>query len=150
MLLARELLKEAREHSLDIHLPVDHMVAKEFTPDAEYKVVTSREIPPGWVAMDKGPHTFEAITEVHKGRKTILWNGPMGVFEMEPFSKGTEGVAKAVVASGAISIVGGGETIAAIRGLGLAEKMTHISTGGGAALELLEGKTLPGMAILDR
>jgi len=150
ILLARELLKEARDRNLDLHLPLDHVVAKEFSPDVEHKVVTSKEIPSGWVAMDIGPQTVEAFSDVIKGSKTILWNGPMGVFEMKPFSKGTEGVAKAVVASGALSIVGGGDSVAALRGLGLADKVTHISTGGGATLELLEGKTLPGVAVLDR
>jgi len=149
-LLARGILKEAKERSLNLCLPLDHVVAKEFSPDAEHKVVTSKEVPSGWVAMDIGPQTVEAFSEVIKGGRTIVWNGPMGVFEMEPFSKGTEGVAKAVVASGAVSIVGGGDSVAALRGLGLAEKVTHISTGGGAALELLEGKALPGIAVLDR
>lgn len=150
LLLARELLKEANERTVDLRLPGDHVVAEEFTPDTEYKVVTSKEIPGGWVAMDIGPQTIEAFSEVIKGAKTIVWNGPMGVFEMEPFAKGTAGVAQAVVASGATSIVGGGDSVAALRGLGLADKVTHISTGGGATLELLEGKTLPGITVLDR
>ena len=150
VLLARELLQEVGERSLDFRLPLDHVVSKEFAPNAEYKVVATDEIPSGWVAMDIGPQTVEAFSEVISGSRTIVWNGPMGVFEMEPFAKGTEGVAKAVVAAQAISIVGGGDSIAALRGLSLAEKVTHISTGGGATLELLEGKTLPGMAVLDR
>lgn len=150
VLLAREIMKEAHERSLDFRLPIDHVVADEFTPDAEHKVVTSKEFPSGWVGMDIGPQTIGSFSEVIKGGKTIVWNGPMGVFEMEPFHKGTEGVAKAVIASGAVSVVGGGDSIAAIKGLGLAEKVTHIATGGGATLELLEGKTLPGIAILDR
>lgn len=150
VLLAREIMKEAHERSLDFRLPVDHVVAAEFTSDAEYKVVTSKEFPSGWVGVDIGPQTIESFSEVIKGGKTIVWNGPMGVFEMEPFYKGTEGVAKAVIASEALSIVGGGDSIAALRGLGLAEKVTHIATGGGATLELLEGKTLPGIAVLDR
>jgi len=129
---------------------VDHVVAEEFTPDAAYKVVSNKEIPPGWAAMDIGPQTIKAFSEVIKDAKTIVWNGPMGVFEAETFAKGTEEVAKAVVASGAVSIVGGGDSSAALKAVGLADKITHISTGGGASLELLEGKTLPGIAVLDR
>jgi phosphoglycerate kinase len=126
------------------------VVAREFTPDAEHKVVATQEIPAGWGGMDIGPQTVDAYVAVIKGAKTVVWNGPMGVFEIEAFAKGTEGVAKAVVASGALSIVGGGDSIAALKALGLADKITHISTGGGATLELLEGKTLPGIAALDR
>jgi len=148
--VAREILKEAQERTVDLRLPLDHVVAKEFTPDADHKVVTNKEIPPGWTAMDIGPQTVKAFSGVISGAKTIVWNGPMGVFEVETFAKGTEEVAKAVVASGAVSIVGGGDTLAALKAAGLADKMTHISTGGGASLELLEGKTLPGIAALDR
>jgi phosphoglycerate kinase len=148
--VAKGLLKEAQEGTVDLHLPLDHVVAEEFTPDAEHKVVTNKEIPPGWTAMDIGPQTIAAFSEVIKGAKTIVWNGPMGVFEVTAFAKGTEEVAKAVVASGALSIVGGGDSVSALRSLGLADKVTHISTGGGASLELLEGKTLPGLAVLDR
>jgi len=150
ILLARGLLNEAKERGLDLRLPIDHIVAKEFTPEAEYKVVSSDEIPSGWVAMDIGPQTVQTFLQVIKGARIIVWNGPMGVFEMKPFAKGTEEVAKAIVASEAVSIVGGGDSVAAIKDFGLAEKVSHISTGGGAALELLEGKTLPGVAVLDR
>jgi len=135
---------------MDLRLPVDHVVAKDFTPDAEHRVVGTKEIPAGWTAMDIGPQTIEAFAAVIQGAKTIVWNGPLGVFEMKAFAKGTEGVAKAVAASGALSIVGGGDSIAALNALGLADKITHISTGGGATLELLEGKTLPGIAVLNR
>jgi 3-phosphoglycerate kinase len=147
---AKGLLKEAQEGTVDLRLPLDHVVAEEFTPDAPHKVVTNKEIPAGWAAMDIGPQTIAAFSEVIKGARTIVWNGPMGVFEVELFAKGTEEVAKAVVASGALSIVGGGDSVAALKALGLADKVTHISTGGGASLELLEGKTLPGIAVLDR
>ena len=150
LMVAKELLKEVKEGTVDLRLPLDHVVAEEFTPDAEHKVVTNKEIPPGWTAMDIGPQTIAAFSEVIKGAKTIVWNGPMGVFEIPTFAHGTEEVAKAVVASGALSIVGGGDSVAALRSLGLADKVTHISTGGGASLELLEGKTLPGLAVLDR
>jgi phosphoglycerate kinase len=148
--LAKGILKEAQERKIDLRLPLDHVVGKDFTPDTEHKVVGTREIPAGWAAMDIGPQTVEAFSAVIKGAKTVVWNGPMGVFEIPAFAKGTEGVAKAVAASGALSIVGGGDSIAALNSLGLADKITHISTGGGATLELLEGKTLPGIAVLDR
>jgi phosphoglycerate kinase len=148
--LAKGVLKDAQEGKVDLRLPLDHVVAEEFTPDAAHKVVTNEEIPAGWAAMDIGPQTIAAFSEVINGAKTIVWNGPMGVFEVEIFAKGTEEIAKAVVASGALSIVGGGDSVAALRILGLADKVTHISTGGGASLELLEGKTLPGLAVLDR
>jgi len=148
--LAKEILKEAQERNVDLRLPLDHVVAEAFTPDAHYKVVTNKEIPPGWAAMDIGPQTITAFSEVIRGAKTIVWNGPMGVFEVKTFAKGTEEVAKAVAASGAVSIVGGGDSVAALKAAGLADQITHISTGGGASLELLEGKTLPGVAVLDR
>ncbi|MCJ7664516.1 MAG: phosphoglycerate kinase [Desulfobacterales bacterium] len=148
--LAKGILKEAQERAVDLRLPLDVVVAKDFTPDAEHKVVTIKEIPAGWTAMGIGPQTVEAYTAVIRGAKTIVWNGPLGVFEMKAFAAGNEGVAKAVVASGALSIVGGGDSIAALNALGLADKITHISTGGGATLELLEGKPLPGIAVLDR
>jgi phosphoglycerate kinase len=148
--LAKGILKQAQESTLDLRLPLDHVVGKDFTPDTEHKVVGTKEIPAGWAAMDIGPQTVEAFAAVINKAKTVVWNGPMGVFEIEAFAKGTEGVAQAVAASGALSIVGGGDSIAALNALGLADKITHISTGGGATLELLEGKTLPGIAVLDR
>ncbi|MBN1255579.1 MAG: phosphoglycerate kinase [Deltaproteobacteria bacterium] len=148
--LAKGILKDAQERAMDLRLPLDHVVAEDFTPDADYKVVTNEEIPSGWTAMDIGPQTITAFTEVIMKAKTIVWNGPMGVFEVETFAKGTEEVAKAVAASGAVSIVGGGDSLAALKAVGLAGKITHVSTGGGASLELLEGKTLPGVAVLDR
>ncbi|RLA78183.1 MAG: phosphoglycerate kinase, partial [Deltaproteobacteria bacterium] len=106
--------------------------------------------PPGWVGMDIGPETVGAFSEEILRARTVLWNGPMGVFEMEPFSKGTKGIAQAVASSEATSIVGGGDTVAAVHQFGVADKISHISTGGGATLELLEGKTLPGIAALER
>jgi phosphoglycerate kinase len=141
--LAKEVLKEAQEGKVDLRLPTDHVVAEEFTPDAAHKVVTNEEIPPGWAAMDIGPQTIAAFSEVIKGAQTIVWNGPMGVFEVEIFAKGTEEIAKAVVASGALSIVGGGDSVAALRILGLADKVTHISTGGGASLSFWRGRLSP-------
>jgi len=148
--LAKGILKEAQERKMDLRLPLDVVVARDFTPDAEHKVVTIKEIPSGWTAMGIGPQTVEAFAAVISKAKTIVWNGPLGVFEMKAFAAGNEAVAKAVAASGALSIVGGGDSIAALNALGLTDKITHLSTGGGATLELLEGKTLPGIAVLDR
>jgi phosphoglycerate kinase len=148
--LAKGILKEAQERKVDLRLPLDVVVAKDFTPDAEHKVVTIKEIPSGWTAMGIGPQTVEEFSAVIGKAKTIVWNGPLGVFEMKAFAGGNEAIAKAVIASKALSIVGGGDSIAALNALGLTDKITHISTGGGATLELLEGKTLPGIAALDR
>jgi len=150
ILLARDFLRDASKRSVEVFLPTDHVVAKEFSPEAERQVVKSDAIPSGWVALDIGPETVKQFSEVIMGSKTLVWNGPMGVFEMEPFAHGTEAIAKAVAKSGAVSIVGGGDSVAALNRLGMADKVTHLSTGGGAALEVLEGKTLPGIAILDR
>ncbi|RLA93406.1 MAG: phosphoglycerate kinase [Deltaproteobacteria bacterium] len=148
--LARDILREADSKGIKVLLPEDHIVAQEFSPDAPIKMVKNEEFPPGWVGMDIGPDTVGAFSEEILRARTILWNGPMGVFEMEPFSKGTKGIAQAVASSEATSIVGGGDTVAAVHQFGVAEKISHISTGGGATLELLEGKTLPGIAALER
>ena len=148
--LARDILREADSKGIKVLLPEDHIVAQEFSPDAPIKTVKNEEFPPGWVGMDIGPDTVEAFSGEILRARTILWNGPMGVFEMEPFSKGTKGIAQAVASSEATSIVGGGDTVAAVHQFGVAEKISHISTGGGATLELLEGKTLPGIAALER
>jgi len=148
--LARDILREADSKGIKILLPEDHIVAQEFSPDAPIKMVKNEEFPPGWVGMDIGPDTVGAFSEEILRARTILWNGPMGVFEMEPFSKGTKGIAQAVASSEATSIVGGGDTVAAGHQFGVAAKISHISTGGGATLELLEGKTLPGFAVLER
>ena len=148
--VASDILREARARKVELLLPVDVVVAKEFAPDAEHQVVDAQQIPPDWEAVDIGPRTIEAFARVIATAKTIVWNGPVGVFEMPAFAQGTAGVARAIVASAAITIVGGGDSLAALRGLGLVDKVTHASTGGGAMLELLEGKTLPGVAVLDR
>jgi phosphoglycerate kinase len=148
--VASDVLTQAGKHGVNLLLPVDVVVATEFAPDAEHKVVDAQQIPHDWEAVDIGPKTVEAFAKVIAQAKTIVWNGPVGVFEMPAFAKGTEGVARAVVASAAITIVGGGDSLSALRGLGLIDKVTHASTGGGAMLELLEGKTLPGVACLDR
>jgi phosphoglycerate kinase len=141
--LASELLNEFGDKLM---LPVDHVVSSEFKAGAESQVVTT--IPDGMMALDIGPATVAAYSQVIAGAKTIIWNGPMGVFEMPPFDKGTLGVAQAVASSGAISVVGGGDSEKAIKNTGLASKISHISTGGGASLEFLSGMILPGVAAL--
>ena len=129
-------------------LPVDNVVSAEFSEDCDHKTVKSTEIPDDWMGMDIGPVTRENFANAIKGAGTVVWNGPMGVFEMKTFAAGTEAVAAAVAESNAISIIGGGDSAAAVENLGFADKMTHISTGGGASLEFLEGKELPGIACL--
>lgn len=146
--LAKSLLGKASLRGVKLLLPEDHVAASEFKADAESRVVPRDGIPEGWMGVDVGPKTVEAFKQQIASAKTIVWNGPLGVFEMEPFSKGTFEVARAVAASGAASIVGGGDSVAALNRSGVAEKITHISTGGGASLELLEGKVLPGIAAL--
>lgn len=145
--LAKELLQKAREKGVKLLLPTDLVVAEAFAADSPYKVAQLAEIGEG-MALDIGPASQKAFAEALTGAKTVVWNGPMGVFEMDAFAKGTEAVAKAVAESGAISIVGGGDSIAALEKTGLASQISHISTGGGASLEYLEGKILPGIAAL--
>lgn len=149
--LAKKLLKKAEEKGIEIILPIGSIVAKEFKNDTEYKYVPSDAMPDGWMGVDIGQITIEKYTEAIKKAKTIIWNGPMGVFEFENFAKGTREIAKAVSEADAISIIGGGDSAAAIELLGFADKVTHISTGGGASLEFIEGKVLPGIdALLDK
>jgi triosephosphate isomerase len=146
--LAKNLLKKAEDKGVKLLLPIGSIVGKEFKADTEYKYVPSDAMPDGWMGMDIGSQTIEYFSNEIKKAKTIVWNGPMGVFEFENFANGTREIAKAVAESGAISIVGGGDSAAAIEQLGFADKITHISTGGGASLEFLEGKVLPGIAVL--
>ncbi|MFM8320892.1 MAG: phosphoglycerate kinase [Chloroflexota bacterium] len=143
---ARELLAEAGTH---LRLPVDVVIADAFDNDANRKVIAVGPVPDGWRIMDVGPETVAAYAKVVKNAETVVWNGPMGVFEMPNFADGTFGVAKAVAESGAVSIVGGGDSVSAINQSGLSGKITHISTGGGASLEMLEGLVLPGVAALQ-
>ena len=149
--LAKELLEKAEKKGVKVVLPVDLVIADKFAADANTKIVDVDKVPDGWQALDSGPKTSEEYVNALKGAKTVIWNGPMGVFEFDAFAKGTEAVARAVAQAtkeGAISIVGGGGSIAALKKTGLSEKISHISTGGGATLELLEGKVLPGIAAL--
>ena len=149
--LARDILKKAEEKKVEILLPVDSHVAKDYSNDAEDSIVHSKEIPDDLEGLDIGPDTIKLFEKAMEGAKTIIWNGPLGVCEFSKYEVGTREVAKAVAATGAISIVGGGDSAAAIEKLGLADKITHISTGGGASLEFLEGKKLPGVeCLLDK
>ena len=147
--LATELIAKAQAKNVKLLLPVDMVVAEAFAEDAKNKVCDIDSVPAAWMALDIGPKTCQIYAEALKNMQQIVWNGPMGVFEMKAFCGGTEAVAKAVAGSKAISIVGGGDSVAAIEKLGLAENITHISTGGGASLEYLEGKVLPGIDSLD-
>ena len=149
--LAKALLEKAEKKGVKVVLPVDVVIADKFAADANTKTVDVDKVPDGWQALDSGAKTSEEYVNALKGAKTVIWNGPMGVFEFDAFAKGTEAVARAVAQAtkeGAVSIVGGGDSIAALKKTGLSEKISHISTGGGATLELLEGKVLPGIAAL--
>jgi 3-phosphoglycerate kinase len=147
--LASELIKEAEEKGVKLFLPVDTVVAKEFKADAEHKVVPSDQIPSGWMGLDIGPESRKQFGEAIVNARLVVWNGPMGVFEMPAFAKGTEAIADYMSQCNGTTIIGGGDSAAAVKQLGYADKMTHISTGGGASLEFLEGKVLPGVAALD-
>ena len=147
--LANELLAKAAEKGVDLLLPVDNRLGDKYDPDCEFMLVHSDEIPDGWMGLDIGPATEELYACAIKDAKTVVWNGPMGVSEWDKFASGTRAVAQAVADSGAISIIGGGDSAAAIEKLGFADKVTHISTGGGASLEFLEGLVLPGIACLE-
>ena len=147
--LAKELMTEAEKRGVNLMLPVDDVVADKFAADAAYKTVACTEIPDGWGGMDIGEKTRAAFAEVIAKAKTVIWNGPMGVFEMPNFAVGTKAVAEACAACEGITIIGGGDSASAVKKMGLADKMTHISTGGGASLEFLEGKDLPGISVLN-
>ena len=149
--LAIEILKQAKEKGVQIHLPVDVVAADAFSNDANTQVVDVKQIPDGWQGLDAGPKSLAIFDRILNDSKTILWNGPLGVFEMETFSKGTialgESIAKATK-NGAFSLVGGGDSVAAVKQFGLEPKMSYVSTGGGAMLEMLEGRVLPGIAAI--
>ena len=147
--LAKEMMEKAEAKGVKFLIPVDNKVGKEYKEDTEAMVVPSDEIPDGWMGLDIGPKTQELFADAIKGAGTVIWNGPMGVSEWDNFAAGTIAVANAVAESGAISIIGGGDSVAAVTKLGFSDKMSHISTGGGASLEFLEGKELPGIAALN-
>ena len=146
---AGEMMKKAEDKGVKFLIPVDNKVGKEYDENTEAKIVSSDDIPDGWMGLDIGPKTIELYKDALKDAKTVVWNGPMGVSEWDNFAAGTISVAKAVADSGAISIIGGGDSVAAVTKLGFADKMSHISTGGGASLEFLEGKDLPGICALQ-
>ena len=145
---ANEMVKKAADKGVKLLLPVDTVAADAFAPDANTQVVTAGEIPDGWQGLDIGPKTIELYKAAVADAGTVIWNGPMGVFEFDKFAVGTKAVAEALSKTSAITIIGGGDSAAAVQQLGYAEKMTHISTGGGASLEFMEGKELPGVAAL--
>mmetsp|Transcript_48612 Transcript_48612/g.126114 ORF Transcript_48612/g.126114 Transcript_48612/m.126114 type:complete len:178 (-) Transcript_48612:96-629(-) len=151
--LAREIEKKAAEKGVQLLLPIDTVVASEYSATAESKTVAANEMPANWMGLDIGPQSIELFSKELAACNTIVWNGPMGVFEFDNFAQGTLSVADALAKAadnGATTIVGGGDSVAAVNKSGLAPKMSHISTGGGASLELLEGKELPGVVCLDK
>jgi phosphoglycerate kinase len=145
---ANQMIAKAKANGKQFLLPVDNVAADKFDPEANTQIV-GNDIPAGWMALDIGPKTTANYAAAIKGAKTVVWNGPMGCFEMKKFAAGTTGVCQAVADSGSVSIIGGGDSVSAVNKSGLAPKMTHISTGGGASLEYLEGKELPGVAALS-
>jgi phosphoglycerate kinase len=145
---ARRVMHAAREAGRRLRLPVDHIVAQRIEHGAPSRLV--ERIPDGWIGVDIGPQTAQTYAREAGAARTLFWNGPMGVFEIEEFSRGTETVAKAVADSAAVSVVGGGDSLAALQRMGVAQRITHLSTGGGASLEFVEGRTLPGVAALER
>ncbi len=147
--LAREILKKALDKKTPMYLPIDHVVVDDFSADANAMTVKRGCIPEGWEGVDIGVATVDKFSFVIKQAKTIFWNGPLGVFEFDKFAKGTNAIAKLVAESGATTVIGGGDCVAAAHKAGVADKITHISTGGGASLEFLEGKELPGVAVLS-
>ncbi|XKH50704.1 phosphoglycerate kinase [Chryseomicrobium palamuruense] len=146
--LANSFIEKAKQKGVQLHLPQDAVIAQEFSADTETKVVSSDAIPSDWMGLDIGPKTAEHYASIIKDSKLIIWNGPMGVFEMEPFSKGTRAVADAMAETAGYTVIGGGDSAAAVELFDVADKMDHISTGGGASLEFMEGKELPGVAAL--
>lgn len=147
--VARNLLTKAKDQGVKVLLPVDVVVGDKFAADAQAKVVPVDQAPPDWMIMDIGPRTIELFRTALQDCKTVIWNGPMGVFEFDKFAQGTREIAAILARLNATTIVGGGESVAAVEQMGYADKMTHVSTGGGASLEYLEGKTLPGVAALN-
>ena len=148
--LANEMLKKAHDKGVNFLLPVDNVIGREYKEDTVFMRMYSDSIPDGWMGLDIGEKTQELFAKSIVGAGTVVWNGPMGVSEWDNFASGTRSVARAVAESGAISIIGGGDSAAAVEKLGYSDRMTHVSTGGGASLEFLEGKELPGVAVLDK
>lgn len=147
--LAKSFIEKAKQNNVQLHLPIDAVVADEFSADANVKTVAIDSIPTDWQGLDIGPETAALYSDVIEKSKLVIWNGPMGVFEMEPFANGTKAVAQAVANTSGYTVIGGGDSAAAVEKFGLGEKMDHISTGGGASLEFMEGKALPGVTALQ-
>lgn len=147
--LAKDFINKAKEKGVQLHLPIDAVVADRFAEDANTKVVSIDQIPSDWQALDIGPKTVEHFSQIVSESKLIVWNGPMGVFEYDAFSNGTKGVAEALAKTEGYTVIGGGDSASAVEKFNLADQMDHISTGGGASLEFMEGKVLPGVAALD-
>ena len=145
----KSFIEKAKEKGVNFYLPIDAVIADDFSKDANIKVVDIDQIPSDWMGLDIGPKTAALYADVIKDTKLIIWNGPMGVFEMEVFSKGTRGVADAMAETDGYTIIGGGDSAAAVEKFEVADKMNHISTGGGASLEFMEGKDLPGVSALN-
>jgi phosphoglycerate kinase len=150
--LAKELIQKAKSKGVELHLPIDSVIADKFDANANTEVAMNTSIKDGWMGLDIGPQAIEVFSKVIESSKTILWNGPMGVFEMEKFASGTKKIAEAVVkatSKGGFSLIGGGDSAAAVAQLGFSDKVSYVSTGGGALLEYFEGKTLPGVKALE-
>lgn len=147
--LAKSFMEKAKAKNVNMYVPVDAVIAKEFSADSETDTVSVDAIPTGWMGLDIGPETAKTYADIIKSSDLVIWNGPMGVFEMEPFENGTKQVALAVAETAGYTIIGGGDSAAAVEKFKLGEQMDHVSTGGGASLEFMEGKTLPGVAALD-
>jgi phosphoglycerate kinase len=150
--LALELMEKAKAKGVKLYLPVDNVIADSFSPDANTAIAAAGEIPDGWEGLDIGPKSSEIFAEVVRNSQTILWNGPLGVFEFPKFAVGSRDIAEAIVAAtkkGAFSLIGGGDSAAAVNQFGLGDQVSYVSTGGGALLEYMEGKTLPGVAALE-
>ncbi len=145
---AGKIIKETEKRGMDFLLPVDHLIAKDISPDAETTTTSNENIPKGWKGVDIGEKTIEKAKTIISKAKTIVWNGPMGIFEIDKFARGTQEIALAIASSQTLSIVGGGDTVRAVKKFGVEDKISHISTGGGASLEFLEGKELPGIKII--
>lgn len=147
--LAKSFIEKAKQKAVNLYLPTDAVVANKFAADAETKTVSVEDITEGWMGLDIGPETAERYKQVIKDSKFVIWNGPMGVFEMEPFANGTKTVADAMAETTAYTVIGGGDSAAAVEKFEVADQMDHVSTGGGASLEFMEGKELPGVAVLE-
>jgi phosphoglycerate kinase len=149
--VAREAIEKAKRLGKPFVLPVDNVIARQLSEDAETRISEGKDVDPGWMGLDIGPKTIELFCDELAGAETVVWNGPVGAFEVKSFEEGTRSVANCVAESSAISVIGGGDTAAAVAQFGLSDRMSHISTGGGASLEILEGKKLPGIeALTDR